>query len=218
MKKHIIHYPKLTDRKEYIESQKLQDVEWMSKWNREDFALQPPEKYIPCPKLWHRKLSDYYKTKSDFRLLKPGDLACAENHIETWKTIADTDTGLVLEDDVIFCDFFNEIFDQTILDCPNFDVLFVGGGFYHEDVAQTTQQIGSFYQKSHPSTNTVCAYVLSRRAAQKLCKIAESGYTLPIDFEMNYWFDILDFDVYHHIPYLIREGTSAGYYKTCQQR
>jgi GR25 family glycosyltransferase involved in LPS biosynthesis len=218
MKKYIIHYPKLTERKAYIESRNLQDVEWVSKWNREDFAVEPPERYIACPKLWNRKLGDYYNSKADFRAMKPGDLACSENHIETWKMIADTETSLVLEDDAIFCNFFDEIFDQTTLACPNFDVLFVGGAFYHEDVAKTTEQIGNFYKKSHPSTNTVCAYVLSKNAAQKLCKIAESGYTLPIDFEMNYWFDVLGFNVYHHIPYLIREGTNAGFYKTCQQR
>jgi GR25 family glycosyltransferase involved in LPS biosynthesis len=218
MKKYIIHYPKLTERKAYIESQNLQDIEWVSKWNREDFAVQSPERYIPCHKQWNRKLLNYYKYKINFRLLLPGDLACSENHIETWQKIADTETSLVLEDDVIFYGSFSRILDQTVLDCPNFDVLFIGGGFYHEDVAQTTLQIENFYKKSHPSTNTACAYVLSRMAAQKLCKIVESGYTLPLDFEMNYWFDVLDFNVYHHIPYLIREGSSAGFYKTCQQR
>lgn len=219
MKKYIIHYRKLTERKQYIESRGISDIEWISTWNREDFAeCGYANKYIPCPKLWNRKLCDYYSSKANFRLLKPGDMACAENHIEIWKKIADTDTSLVLEDDVIFCDNFEQIFYQNILACPNFDVLFIGGAFYHEDVAKTISQTECFYEKSHPSTNTICAYVLTKNAAKKLCKIVKSGYTLPIDFEMNYWFDVLDFKVYHRVPYLIKEGTSAGFYRTSQVR
>lgn len=219
MKKYVVHYPKLTDRKSYIESIGLSDLEWISTWNREDFEdIKLAKKYICCPDLWNRKLSNYYRSKADFRALKAGDIACAENHIEAWRRISQTETSLILEDDAIFCDFFDEVFNRTILDSPNFDVLFVGGAFYHEDVAKTISRIGCFYEKAHPATNTICAYVLTPKAATRLCKIAESGYTLPIDFEMNYWFDVLDFKVYHAVPYLIREGTSAGFYRTCQVR
>lgn len=218
MNKYIIHYPLLTDRKSYLDSMKLSNVEWISNHKKEDFTNVLPTKYIPFQGLWKLKLLNHYDENPEFRLLKPGDMACAENHIEAWRKISDNKMGLILEDDAIFCNNFEDILSEVITIAPTFDVLFIGGAFHHEKVAKTIKIDGHFYKKTHPSTNTICAYILTPKAAHKLYKISNAGYTLPIDFEMNFWFDVLNFNVYHFIPYLVREGTSAGYYKSCQKR
>lgn len=221
MKKYIIHYPVLVERKRYIDSLiaagDLQDVEYISTWNRESLNPETYPKYIPDENKWIKKCKNYYNETPQFRKLKLGDIACTLNHVEAWKKIAEHGDALILEDDAIFCKNFEQNFNQTISYSVNFDVLFIGGGFYHEHVAKTKSRYNNFYCKSHPSTNTICSYVLTKKSAELLLNNF-SEHTLPTDFELNYWFDELNFNVYHHIPYLIKEGTSAGYYKTCQQR
>ena len=221
MKKYVIHYPLLVERKEYIDSLiakgTLGNVEYISTWNREFISQNQEPKYKPDENKWIKKCKNYYAEIPPFRELKPGDIACTLNHVEAWKKVAEHGDALILEDDAIFCKNFNSIFDQIVSTSPDFDVLFVGGAFYHESVAKTKSKFNDYHCKSHPSTNTICAYVLTKKSAKLLVKNF-TEHTLPTDFEMNYWFDELNFNVYHHIPYLIKEGTSAGYYKTCQQR
>lgn len=225
MKKYIIHYPVLKDRKEYIESAitdgTASDIVFVSDWNRSDGeeALYNNEiKYLPDRETWIKKSKNYYAEMPLFRYMSLGEIACGLSHIHTWKKIADHGDGLVLEDDVVFCNYFEEVFNDVLLSMPDdLDVLFIGGGFYHEHVAKTISICNNnFYKKRHPSTNTVCAYMLKQSAAQKLCDIVKD-HTLPIDFEMNYLFDILNFNVYHHIPYIVQVGSNAGIYKSCNR-
>lgn len=221
MNKYIIHYPKLTERKKYIECAinelKISNVSFISNYNRTDgeTALYNNDiKYLPDEKIWIEKSKNYYIEIPRFRILSLGEISCGLNHMHAWKKIATNGDGLILEDDVIFCKNFEQIFNQIVIDKPNdLDVLFIGGGFHHEHVAKTVAIKNNFYKKYHPSTNTVCAYLLTQRAAQKLCLEAKN-HTMPIDFEMNYLFDKLNFNIYHHIPYIVKVGSSIGVYQS----
>jgi GR25 family glycosyltransferase involved in LPS biosynthesis len=232
MHKFIIHHPKLSDRRAYIESCRLNDICFITKYN--DGSCDPIStfnRYVYSKHIWDLKC----KGKFEFRLLNKGDIACIESHIEAWNRIAKLDDyAMVLEDDVQFSSqnsdpaitgrWFEQFVDGTnpasvMSRCPKpFDVLFIGGTFPHNTVSTTVYQTGNFHRKDHPATNTAFAYIIGPSAAKKLCKIALSGYSMPVDFEMNYWFDALDFIVYHHIPYIVTEGSATNVYKSSQLR
>jgi GR25 family glycosyltransferase involved in LPS biosynthesis len=224
MKKYIIHYPVLKDRKDYLQKlidfDQLRNVIWISKWPRENGMeklknLEP--KYIPSPEDWSSKCKNYYNNMPPYREMKVGDISCFLNHFNAWEEIAKNGDGLILEDDAIFCDDFENKLDAVVKSSPKFDVLFIGGLYPHEDVSKTISVNGNFYLKSHPSTNTVCAYILKQNSAIKLVS-AVKRYNLPVDFELNYWFDELNFEIYHHIPYLVKEGSGSGKFKSSQSR
>lgn len=222
MKKYVIHYEALIDRKKYIQDaidkKIVYDISFISKWNRSDEKSKLYNNsitYLPDEEIWIKKCKNYYTESPTFKHLSLGEIACGLNHIYIWEKIAENEDSLILEDDVIFCNNFEQMFNLVISNKPNdLDVLFIGGGFYHEHVAKTISiHKMNYYKKSSPSTNTVCAYMLTKNAAQKLCNEVKD-HTLPIDFEMNYLFDKLNFNVYHHVPYIVKVGSNEGIYKS----
>ena len=218
---YVNHYKPLIDRKKYLEQalKTAVNVEWVT----EPEASQITEKmendwYLPCEETWRLKCKDYYKVPP-FRKLKKTDISCSLGHVVAWQEFIDTNKpiALFLEDDAILCDEFYDVLCNTCSSLPaDLDVLFIGGGFSHE-IAKTKSAVGNFHLKDNPSTNCLCSYLMTRSAAERILKVIKP-FTLPIDFEANYLFDELKFNVYHHVPYFVKEGTAIGMYKSTQTR
>lgn len=216
---YIIHYPALTERREYLEPL-LPDANWITDPRREDLTEEVSQEwYLPSEEAWHHKCTGYYKSEEPFRLQAPGDICCSLGHIRAWEALVDSeaDRALFLEDDVVLCDHF--VSHLHVVDkCspPETDALFIGGGFQHT-IAKTKEVKGNYHLKDHPATNCLCSYILTKQCATQILASIKP-FTVPIDFELNYWFDKLNLNVFHHVPYIAAEGTATGKYKSIQVR
>lgn len=215
MKKYIIHYSVLKDRRDYINSLELSDKLWIEPYDKESLS-GCDIKYVNDRKLWDYKCSSLYKCNPSYRELNLGDISCFEKHILSWCIIFNgrDEYGLILEDDCIFCERFEHRLSELMNSRPKCDLLFIGGLYPHEMVSKTIGVRGNYHKKSHPATNTSCAYIISKRAAEMLFNAVSNGYTMPSDLEMNYWLFRLGLEVYHYIPYLIKEGSGTGHYRS----
>jgi GR25 family glycosyltransferase involved in LPS biosynthesis len=222
---YIIHYPKLLERKKYLDKVCTNPI-WCSYVSRETLDQNTIKKYY-CnnPLLWYTRVKELYKEEPPFREMKAGDLSCSINHIMAWKDFIDNDKnnlGLFFEDDIILCENFYTQLNTILYNSPNFDILFIGGGFPHT-VAPTisSEYIDGFefIVKNHPATNCLCSYILTKNTAQHMYNfIIENKTVLPIDFEVNYILKLLDTKVIHLNPMLCIEGSVAGIYNSTQSR
>jgi len=225
MKTFIVHYDKLTERKAYLDSV-LDKPAYITEYGVDSFGFDKMSKifYLPDKAVWDKQCSIYDGILVDppqFKEMTPGMISCSIGHVMIWDYVAGQDDNvLILEDDAILCNSFYAHFSRLMkkldIQHPDWDVFFVGGAFHHS-ICRTIQDEGELLKKDHPASNTVCGYVIKPRSANLLFdKIVP--FSLPIDFAMNYWMKELKFNVWHANPYLIREGTSAGYYTSSQVR
>lgn len=208
---YVVHHPKLTERKKYLDSLGL---------NLKYISVELNDKitkgYNPSPEIWKKKTDDY--GNFEYRGLNTADISCLSNHVEIYGQISkspENPFSLVLEDDVIHerQNIKNDILNIYYNIPDDCDVLFLGGSFPHERLKTLNIENGNYYLKEPPNTNCSFSYMLSNRVATLLHKHMEE-FTLPIDFELNYWFNQLGLNVYHYIPYIFKEGSAFGVYKS----
>lgn len=216
---YIIHYTPLVERRLYLE-EVLPNAEWITdvtnKENLTDKMTQ--EWYHPDQDAWREKCTGYYAEVPPFKIQEPGHICCSLGHIDAWQTFLNSEEplALFLEDDIVLFDnFLDNLYDVSSYAPKTMDALFIGGGFHHT-IAKTKRVYGNYHLKDNPATNCLCSYILTRQCAEKILRNIKP-FTVPIDFELNYWFDKLNLNVFHHLPYIAIEGTSLGRYKSVQR-
>jgi GR25 family glycosyltransferase involved in LPS biosynthesis len=217
---YVIHYDKLVERREYLEKV-LPQAHFITKYGRDSLAQSWFDNcYLEDEARWHRHCMGLYRECPPFSTLTKGMISCGIGHAETWDLVHEiNEPALILEDDAILCNNFDSHFKEAwegIQKLPDWDVVFIGGAF-PDDICKTLGKKGNLLLKDHPASNTVCAYIIRPEAAANLYQKIYP-FTLPIDFAMNYWMKKLSMKVWHVVPYIIREGTSAGFYKSSQVR
>lgn len=217
---YVIHYKPLVERKEYL-SRLLPEAIFVDEYGQDKLGpLWYYHYYLPSEERWNRECHGLYAETPPFKILTKGMISCGIAHIEIWRRITDSDRiSLILEDDAILCENFAQEWNKTLEEISmlnDWDLIFIGGAF-PESICKTLGKKGNMLLKDHPASNTVCAYIIHPNAARRLYKYL-LNFTLPIDFSMNYAMKELNMRTWHVNPYIIREGTSAGYYKTSQER
>lgn len=210
----IIHHKPLADRKVYLD-RVLPDAMYIT-----DDKIGP--RYINTVDAWNNKVNGVYDGEFPYRPLTTGDISCANKHYEALgETSMLTVPALILEDDAIILEGLKQCLWEVIQKRNNsfWDLLFIGGAFPHT-VAPTLHYDpdSPFVLKGSPCTNTVCSYIVKPDIAAAIAHKLSKGITLPIDFEFNYICKELNLRVSHYLPYVVREGSSAGYYKGSQSR
>jgi len=212
---YIIHHTPLKDRKEYL----LRTLPWAQFIENSEYLIS----YHNDPTLWESRTSGLYSETIPSRVLSGGDMDCTTKHFEALTRISNLSVpGLILEDDAILLEGFWECLNETIQikNSHLWDILFIGGAFPHT-VAPTLSydDKSPFVLKGHPCTNTVCSYIVKPKIATAIAhRLYKFGAALPIDFEFNYICRELGLMVCHYLPYVVQEGSSAGYYKGSQVR
>lgn len=217
---YVIHYAPLTERRDYLEPL-LQGAHWVTDvTNQENLTDElSQEWYLPDADIWKKRCAGYYEETPPFRVQKPGDICCSIGHMTAWENFINSDEpyGLFLEDDIVLCNDFQNLLASILQHSPpQMNVLFIGGGFDHT-IAPTTAIRGNYHLKGSPSSNCACSYILTKNSATQLLDNMKP-FTVSIDFEMNYWFDKLNLNVFHHVPYIALEGTAIGKYQSTQTR
>jgi GR25 family glycosyltransferase involved in LPS biosynthesis len=211
----VVHHAPLVERKTYLQKL-LPYAEFVEK---PMFSVP----YVNDPELWKSRTEGLYGGEVPFREMRIGDLDCTNKHHHALTEASNLTTpSLILEDDAILMDGFYECLrDITRKKYEHlWDIAFVGGAFHHT-VAPTIsyEENNPFVTKGHPCGNTVCAYVIKPNVAALIGHDLYSNSTvLPIDFEFNFICKERKLRVCHYLPYVVAEGSSAGFYQGSQKR
>ena len=116
----IVHYKKLTERKEYLDKA-LKDngflnIHWFEDIDRDTMTQEQLNMYQYNPKKWMLDNATWEHYQSPPRQLALPEIACAVTHIEIYKYIVEhnIETALVLEDDCKLLDGFYPRFKRLI--------------------------------------------------------------------------------------------------------
>lgn len=187
----VIHYTKLAARKKYM-------LEQINKWNLENVSFY--EKF-------DQEVLNFLDIQDNFDIeaavfkngpLKLPEMSLALKYKNTLKELCSEDGKyfLILEDDVIFKQDPNDYINKTIEHLENnnieFDALFLG-----EAGLRVNDNRDILVRKEHPATNGLCTVVYTRKAVQALYKdLEENRISRPLDWEFNFTFEKLNFNVY----------------------
>jgi GR25 family glycosyltransferase involved in LPS biosynthesis len=221
---YVVHYAKLKERRKYLEPI-LKNFTLITATDKDSLSIETVDKFydknIEC---WNSRCENIYRTKPTYRQLGLGEISCCINHLKAWEQFLYDPyfLGLFLEDDIILFDNFYEKLTSVIVDAPEFDIMFVGGGFHHSiapTISSITKDTYSYIYKGHPSTNCVCSYLLTKNLAKKIVEFYfKNKFSLPIDYEINYMLKKLNCKILHIEPSLCVEGSSTGAYVSSQLR
>lgn len=191
----------------------------MTRWDKNEIDLKDTEQFYQKNNVkdWVKKgniKNIYSMNENSFRNLKEAEIFNMLNHIECYNDIYKNKykNCLILEDDCIilndnFEEKINYILSSNIKD--TYDFVFMGNYCIKNikkfnkinDVLYSTQQ-----------SNTADSYLVSLKAIKKLLSDKDLfPFVYPIDFEMNYWFQKNDMNVYWHYPELIKQGSGNKY-------
>jgi len=129
------------------------------------------------------------------KVMKKGEIGCALTHYKLWERIVNEkiDCMLILEDDVILCDNFNEKLKEVLSQVTDFDMLYLGRRPKNNNELKVNKNI----MKAKYSYGTH-AYLMSYNGAQKALKCNYLNNLIPVDEFLPLLYD----EEYPHVQYL----------------
>jgi GR25 family glycosyltransferase involved in LPS biosynthesis len=207
MKIFVLHYSKLTDRKQNIltqfEKHNITDYEFIELFDKD-------------------ALSQYtYLFDHHYRM---NMLSLFLKHLWVYKEIENKyDYALILEDDVILSDNFVETLNKYMTELPaDYDMLFIGDGcnLHIKDITNTK----CIYEKSlYPNiwegdgaARCSDSYIVNKKCAVKLNEYITKSST-KIKVGIDWWINIAARDnnlkVYWSEPTIVTQGSQNGMFK-----
>jgi hypothetical protein len=119
---------------------------------------------------------------------------------------------LVLEDDFILCDQFEEKLEFYLSQTPNdWEAIYLAEcfGLHHPET-----RAGQFaYPKDHPASRGCAAILLKKKTVEDLAR-TWFPFSLVSDWEMSYQHFLHGHKVYWWEPTLVKQGSESGLYKS----
>ena len=214
MKIFIIHYKKLTNRKEHIIRQfnthNIPDYEFIE-IDRDELTIENMNKF----------------EGGEQRSNKAG-MAISLSHYYAYKEITEKyDNALILEDDVIFSDNFMESLSKYLTQLPeDYDMLFIGDGcnlHIENDMLVPGKYI---YERGVHATNwggggaTRCcdSYIVSKKCAKQMTEYVSNLNNKITECAIDWWLNnnarYNEFKVYWAEPTIVTQGSQNGLYQT----
>lgn len=222
---YIIHYTKLKDRYNelypFLEKCKI-SYEFISEYDQEQLTDDIIKKYyLADENIFNNKIENLWdKNIHKFRVLNKPEISCTIKHLVAIKKLSEEcpNFGLILEDDAIFYEKFNqnykECFDQTPED---WDAIFLGEGcginFQNQKILNSKKITDKCYLVPNPATNCAEAYLLKPKAAKQIYKSA-IPFQLVSDWEIGYQLHKLNLKTYWWYPSLVTQGSRNGKYSS----
>ena len=206
MKIFVIHYKKLTNRKQFILSQ-------FEKYNICDYEFIE----IDRDELYNHNISMFQKNFDN------AQIAISLSHFYAYKQISDKyDNGLIFEDDVVLSDNFTDILNKYMTQLPkDYDMLFIGDGCNLHIKNDKLIHNQNIYEKCLYPTSwggdgaSRCSdsYIISKKCANKLCEYI-NNLEYKINLEIDWWLNVAArdniFKVYWAEPTIVTQGTQNG--------
>jgi len=216
---YVPHYTKLTERKKHMDNEfkklNIDNPIYVTDFDGDSLTEEDLKKYS--------KDEEYYKRAADVSLKKIGvntdtckreelhnsEISLVLKHFSALESFlySDADYALLLEDDVecINQTSINDIIEMMPPEDIGCDVIILGGPLpgHFFDVSLICS---NFFLVNHPATNTTCSILYTKSAAKKLKRAYDTyGFCLPLDWQLNYFFMMLDLKVWHYTPHKFRQ-------------
>lgn len=208
MKIFVIHYDKLTDRKEVLE-QSLEDNGLSAKWliQKGFYEQEFIDKYYEYNiNEWKRKVK-IAKRPIIYRPLTKSEVHLTINHFLIGEKIinAEDDFALVLEDDAMLVDDFKNKLDDVLVELKQIDWDMVYLDFLGAKPPKV-EKLTLLSNRSDYDYFGTCAYIIKRSAWIKILGTDEK-FTLPIDEEYKYRINSLDLKTSWVVPPLVKQSS-----------
>lgn len=213
LKTYICHYSPLKERMDNILSQVNKSN--LIRYGFQIINSEPDDDFISN---FYDKSRSEWRKKVDCmeyggfifsRLLRKSEMSLLYKHIEILKIISNSDAevSLVLEDDVILDDDFdNKLLDVISDSDDDWDFIFLGNGCGLR-IPESDRIKGRFsYIKKSPSSKCTDSFLIKKKSALKIIN-QFAKFSLPIDFEFNYYMYKNDMKVYWAEPPIVKQGS-----------
>ena len=224
----IIHYKKLTDRKEYLDTALKKEgftkIHWFEDNDRNTMTPDQLALYKYDEDKWYSMNALWKQYDAKPRLLTKPEIACAVTHIEIYKYIIDHDIehAIVFEDDAILLPDFAKNIKRTINELPpDFDACFltnafgwtvnsykIGHGFLGSLNKNTYSPDKSVYKMS--GGKCADSFILSKKGASLLYRDI-IPFCLPLDWCHTPIFLKNNMSIYWAEPALTHQGSEDVY-------
>lgn len=214
MKVFVLHYSKLTQRKQYIleqfEKHGITDYEFIEKFDKDTITHEEcPEFSEAYVRERRTELSIHLKHLYLYRLMEK----------EKYEEV------LVFEDDVIISDGFVEKLAKYMTQMPtDYDMLFIGNGCNLHIPKRQLIPNKYIYEKclhettwgGNGATRCIDSYVIHSRCAKKICDYVAAAAVLNMKIELpaDWWLNDVARDlglkVYWAEPTIVRQGSQNG--------
>ena len=216
---YIVHYTKLTDRKEFMEKQLVESrlsehlkLEWVTQFDRENITKEDVlEHYTFNPQIMSRPLS-------------MGEIANHLAHGYIIEKIANSDRpALILEDDIILKPNFVENLNRCLMAAPDdWEILTIGGdyidgsGKYDENSKDVEGEI--IMEVPDRICTTVSCYVMRPSVAKRIVDHRLFyRFSAPIDENLVHILPEIQPRIYWAYPFIAHEGSKADLFSTSFQ-
>lgn len=220
-KVYVLHYTKLTDRKERLDEMFFMhgiDVEYITEFDQEVLTQEfIDENYDKRKESYDAKIHPAYGNRSTpHRELNIAEISCTLKHRLAIQKIAEEcpNYGLIFEDDVILVPNFVYQFNQFLQSTPNdWEAIFMGC-CANLRVPQNIQRPNQYaYPMTHPASRGGDSYLLTSETAAKIRSTMDTFVTIS-DWELSYQLFKHDIKTYWWEPPLVVQGSETGLYKT----
>jgi len=222
---YIIHYSKLKDR--YLHISKFFDnceipYEFILENDQEDLSSETLDKYYkPNKEEYEKRISKLWNINAHkFRYLNKAEISCTIKHITAIQklSIECPNYGLILEDDAIFSDDFNEKSIKYFKQTPNdWDSIFLGEGcginFQNLKLLDSKMVNENVYLMPNPATNCAEAYLLKPSIAGKIANSIIPFQNIS-DWEIAYQLYLFEAKTYWWYPSLVTQGSKNGKFQS----
>ena len=208
MKIYVIHYDKLTNRKELLEKQLDHNTlsgEWLIQkgFYSQDFIDKYYEYNIDE---WKRKVQ-IAKRPVIYRPLTKSEVHLTINHFLIGEKIIDSEDefALVLEDDAMLVDDFKKKLDDVLkqLESTDWDMVFLD---FLGAKPPKVDQLTLLSKRNDYDYYGTCAYLIKRTSWIKILN-TDDKFTLPIDDEYKYRINSLGLKTIWVIPPLVKQSS-----------
>ena len=218
VKTYVLHCKQLKERLLHIQRQldkfNFNNITWFLDFDGNELTKDIVNKYYTMDFWYDRFLPELYNNKVGHkRALGLGSISLCIKHINVYDLMAkeNDEYALLLEDDVVLHDNFNNI-ETYMQNAPSdWDMIFLGSGCGLRPKFTTPDQV--FYKKESPSTKCTDSFLIKKEAATKL-RDNMIPFSLPIDFELNYHLHVLGFNVYWIDPPIVSQGSELGMFNS----
>tara|TARA_A100001388_G_C28560330_1_gene399255 strand:- start:77 stop:703 length:627 start_codon:yes stop_codon:yes gene_type:complete len=199
---YVIHYTKLVHRKQFL-------VEQLNKRNLNYIFIENFDREI-------LSTDDYIKfTDNLIKKAKGGKCANFLAHIEAMKMITKSEYkfNIILEDDAIFSDNFNEFLEERLKELPsNYNMFFLGEGC-NMHISKCKLRENIYIYKTN-TTRCTDSFVIDKQVCENIVNFynlsSNKSINLPIDHWLNYVILKLKLNVYWLEPTIVKQGSITG--------
>ena len=138
--------------------------------------------------------------------LRPGEIGCYASHMAVWRQLLDTSAPMlaVFEDDIEPSPALPTVLRAIESAAPDWDLIKLFGRSRERVRERMTLAPQAELVAYHRVPSHTCAYVVSRRGAQKLLA-SRLPFGRPIDVDIRHWWEN-DLQVRGVLPYPVREA------------